>query len=42
VRTVDVGRIVGNTRSAHGANPTSRIRIYTDRGGNLISTFPVP
>lgn len=42
VRTVNMGQVVGTTRVADSANPTTWIRIYTDPAGNLITTFPVP
>ena len=41
-RDVNVGRIVGRTRVADGANPTSTLRVFVDEAGNLITTFPVP
>jgi hypothetical protein len=41
-RTVDVGDIVGITALKFGGNPTSKIKIYTDVAGNLITTYPVP
>lgn len=46
-RVVDVGHLtngvpVGLTRVADGANPTTRMRILTDRMGNLITCYPVP
>nr|WP_044235914.1 Ig-like domain-containing protein [Gimesia maris] len=41
-RDVDVKQIMGRTRAADGANPTSWIRIFVDEAGNLISTFPIP
>lgn len=41
VRTVDVGRVVGTTTLKDGGVPTSVIKIFTDKAGNLITTFPV-
>jgi len=41
VRTVDTGRIVGTTTLKDGGLPTSVIKVFTDRAGNLITTFPV-
>jgi filamentous hemagglutinin len=41
VRTVDTGRIIGTTTLKDGGLPTSVIKIFTDKAGNLISTFPV-
>ncbi|MCN72845.1 hypothetical protein CCE97_14885, partial [Listeria monocytogenes] len=41
-RIVDTGEIIGNTALKHGGNPTSWIEIYTDRAGNLITTYPIP
>jgi hypothetical protein len=41
-RDVDVGRIMGVTKKAHGALPTSRIRVFVDEIGNLITTFTIP
>lgn len=42
VRTVNTNTNVGVTRVSDGANPTTWVKIYTDRAGNLITTFPVP
>lgn len=42
VRNVDTGSIVGKTALKYGGNDTSWIRIFTDRAGNLITTFPIP
>jgi len=42
VRTVNTGQVVGNTALRYGGQPTTWIRVYTDRMGNLITTFPVP
>lgn len=41
VRTVDTGRIIGTTTLKDGGLPTSVIKVFTDKAGNLISTFPV-
>jgi hypothetical protein len=42
VRVVNTGQVVGNTALKHGGRPTTWIRVYTDRMGNLITTYPVP
>jgi hypothetical protein len=42
VRTVNTNTNIGVTRVSDGANSTTWIKIYTDRAGNLITTFPVP
>jgi hypothetical protein len=42
VRTVNTNTNIGVTRVSDGANPTTWVKIYTDRAGNLITTFPVP
>ena len=41
-RVVDTGEIVGNVTLKLGGGPTQRIAIFTDRWGNLITTYPVP
>ncbi|GID09095.1 hypothetical protein [Pseudomonas sp. 008] len=41
VRTVDVGRVIGTTTLKDGGAPTSVIKVFTDKAGNLITTFPV-
>ena len=41
VRTVDVGRAIGTTTLKDGGVPTSVIKVFTDKAGNLITTFPV-
>jgi hypothetical protein len=41
VRTVDVGRTIGTTTIKDGGVPTSIIKIFTDKAGNLITAFPV-
>ncbi|WP_296246870.1 filamentous hemagglutinin N-terminal domain-containing protein [Pseudomonas sp. UBA4194] len=41
VRTVDVGRTIGTTTLKDGGVPTSVIKVFTDKAGNLITTFPV-
>ncbi|MBI6799355.1 hemagglutinin repeat-containing protein, partial [Pseudomonas syringae] len=41
VRTVDVGRAIGTTTLKDGGIPTSVIKVFTDKAGNLITTFPV-
>ncbi|WP_408005492.1 DUF637 domain-containing protein [Pseudomonas huanghezhanensis] len=41
VRTVDVGRVIGTTTLKDGGIPTSVIKVFTDKAGNLITTFPV-
>ena len=42
VRIVDTGQVVGRTALKHGGQSTTWIQVYTDRMGNLITTFPVP
>ena len=41
VRTVNVGRVVGTTSINQGGVSTTTIKIFTDRAGNLITTYPV-
>ncbi|SHH62989.1 hemagglutinin repeat-containing protein [Massilia sp. CF038] len=41
VRTVDVGRVIGLTTVKEGGAATSVLKVFTDRAGNLITTFPV-
>lgn len=41
MRTVDVGYPIGTTSLNEGGAPTSTMRVYTDRAGNLITAFPV-
>lgn len=41
-RVVNTGEVIGNTALKHGGNPTSWIEIYTDKAGNLITTYPIP
>ncbi|MEW3673879.1 hypothetical protein QOZ77_32215, partial [Pseudomonas aeruginosa] len=41
VRTVDVGKVIGTTNLKDGGVPTSVLKIFTDRVGNLITTFPI-
>jgi hypothetical protein len=41
VRTVDVGRVIGTTSLKEGGAATSILKVFTDRAGNLITTFPV-
>lgn len=40
-RTVNVGEVVGKTTLKDGGVDTTWIDIYTDRAGNLITTYPV-
>lgn len=40
LRVVDVGRIIGVTTLRDGGTYTSVIKIFTDKSGNLITTFP--
>ncbi len=42
VRTVNAGTVVGKTAKKYGELPTSSIKVFTDRAGNLITTYPVP
>ena len=42
VRTVDTGQVIGNTALKFGGNPTSKITIFSDEAGNIITTYPVP
>ena len=41
LRTVDTGKIVGNTALKFGGGETSWINVFTDEAGNLITTYPV-
>ena len=42
VRTVDTGQIIGNTALKYGGGPTSWIKVFTDKAGNIITTYPIP
>ncbi|WP_127102156.1 MULTISPECIES: hypothetical protein [unclassified Asaia] len=42
VRVADTGRVVGTVRKADGGGLTTKVRIQTDRAGNLITAYPVP
>ncbi|WP_155973372.1 hypothetical protein [Paenibacillus sp. Leaf72] len=42
VRVVNVGKVVGHTALKFGGKETTWIKIFTDKAGNLISTYPVP
>ncbi|WP_275445941.1 WXG100 family type VII secretion target [Paenibacillus sp. ACRSA] len=41
-RTVNVGEVVGNSALKYGGGDTTWIKIFTDKAGNLITTYPVP
>ncbi len=41
MRTVDVRRIIGTTSIKEGGKPTSVIKVFTDKAGNLITAYPV-
>ncbi len=41
VRTVDVGEIIGNIRLKDGGGVTSRLKVFTDKAGNIITSYPV-
>ncbi|WP_238417933.1 DUF637 domain-containing protein [Pseudomonas syringae group genomosp. 3] len=41
VRTIDVGRAIGTTTLKDGGGPTSALKVFTDKAGNLITAFPV-
>ena len=41
VRTVDTGKMIGNTALKFGGNETTWIQVFTDKSGNLITTYPV-
>ena len=42
VRTVDVGEVIGRTALKHGGEETTKIRVFTDRAGNLVTAYPIP
>ena len=42
LRVVDTGKIVGKTSLNYGGVDTTWIKIFTDKAGNLITTYPVP
>ncbi len=42
VRIVDTGKIIGNSALKYGGKETTWIKIFTDKAGNLITTYPVP
>lgn len=41
VRIVDVGCVIGTTTLKDGGVPTSVIKVFTDKAGNRITTFPI-
>jgi len=41
VRVVDTGHIVGRSALKYGGTLTRKIAIFTDKAGNLITTYPV-
>lgn len=41
-RIVDVGRNVGTVKPSLGGEPTTWIKIITDKAGNIITTYPIP
>ncbi|CWM88013.1 hemagglutinin [Neisseria meningitidis] len=41
MRTVDVGKVIGTTSIKEGGQPTTTIKVFTDKSGNLITTYPV-
>ncbi len=41
-RIVDTGEVIGRTALKFGGKKTSRMAIFTDRAGNLITAYPVP
>ncbi|MBA4538229.1 hypothetical protein H1Z61_14065, partial [Bacillus aquiflavi] len=44
-RTIDAGKIVGNIKGSIpkvGGQPTQWINIITDKGGNIVTAYPVP
>ena len=41
VRVVDTGKNIGITSLKEGGTPTRYIKIFTDKMGNLITTYPV-
>lgn len=42
VRAVNVGKTIGNEALKFGGKKTTWIEIFTDRAGNLITTYPIP
>ncbi len=42
VRNVNVGRMIGTTKSGHGGCETPWLRVFTDTAGNLLTAFTVP
>lgn len=42
VRTVNTGKVIGNTALKFGGNETTWIQIFTDKAGNLITVYPIP
>jgi hypothetical protein len=42
IRVVDTKMIIGTVRQADGGGNTTWLTVYTDRAGNLITTYPVP
>ncbi len=42
VRIVNTGEVVGNSALKFGGKKTTWIKIFTDKAGNLITTYPVP
>ena len=40
-REVDVSTIIGNRALKYGGGETTRMTVFTDRAGNLITAFPI-
>lgn len=41
VRIVDTGKIIGTSTLNTGGQATTWIKVFTDRAGNLMTTFPI-
>jgi hypothetical protein len=41
VRTVNVGEVVGQTALKYGGKDTTYLKVFTDKSGNLITSYPV-
>lgn len=41
-RVVDTGKVVGTVKPSLGGQPTTWIKVITDKAGNIITTYPIP
>lgn len=41
-RVIDIGKNVGTVKPSLGGQPTTWIKVITDKAGNIITTYPIP